>query len=93
MKPKGPLIPSPTDWRSTPGQLHARSFLRLVSRNFLGSHTLVLIDTAVWIYHFERHAWFGSAAGKIIESLEAGRFRAVASELTLLDGPVPADAC
>jgi predicted nucleic acid-binding protein len=57
----------------------------LVSRDFPGAHTRVLVDTAVWIYHFEHHARFGSAAGKVIESLEAGRFRGVASELTLLE--------
>jgi len=57
----------------------------LVSRDFPGPHTLVLIDTALWIYHFERHARFGSLAGKVIKRLEAGRFRGVASELTLLE--------
>jgi predicted nucleic acid-binding protein len=57
----------------------------LVSRDFPGTHALVLIDTALWIYHFERHAQFGSAAGKVIEGLEAGKFRGVASELTLLE--------
>ncbi|MGO9934431.1 MAG: type II toxin-antitoxin system VapC family toxin [Steroidobacteraceae bacterium] len=57
----------------------------MVSRDFPGPHALVLIDTALWIYHFERHSRFGYAAGKIIEGLEAGRFRGVASELTLLE--------
>lgn len=57
----------------------------MVSRDFPGTHALVLIDTALWIYHFERHAQFGSAAGKVIEGLEAGKFRGVASELTLLE--------
>jgi predicted nucleic acid-binding protein len=57
----------------------------LVSTDFPGSHALVLIDTSLWIYHFERHAQFGSAAGKVIEGLEAGKFRGVASELTLLE--------
>ena len=56
-----------------------------MSTDFSGPHRLVLIDTAVWIYHFEHHARFGSAAGKVIESLEAGRFRGVSSELTLLE--------
>jgi predicted nucleic acid-binding protein len=57
----------------------------LVSTDFPGTHALVLIDTSLWIYHFERHAQFGSAAGKVIEGLEAGNFRGVASELTLLE--------
>jgi predicted nucleic acid-binding protein len=45
----------------------------------------VLIDTSVWIYHFEQPPQFGATAGRIIEDLEAGKFRGVASELTLLE--------
>jgi predicted nucleic acid-binding protein len=45
----------------------------------------VLIDTGIWIYHFEQHPELGAAANKIIESLEAGEYRGVASELTLLE--------
>ena len=45
----------------------------------------MLLDTSIWIYHFEQHPQFAAAAGKIIESLEEGKFRAVASELTLLE--------
>lgn len=52
---------------------------------FPGSHKRVLIDTSVWIYHFERHPDLGSAAGRVIESLERGAFHGVASELTLLE--------
>ena len=51
----------------------------------LRQHKRVLIDTAVWIYHFEQHPEFGPAAGIAIQSLEDGRFRGVASELTLLE--------
>ncbi len=52
---------------------------------FPGRHKRVLIDTGVWIYHFEQHTDFGAAAGQVIESLEDGRFGGVASELTLLE--------
>jgi predicted nucleic acid-binding protein len=45
----------------------------------------VLLDTSIWIYHFEQHPQLAAAAGKIIESLEEGEFRGVASELTLLE--------
>lgn len=48
-------------------------------------HRRVLIDTSVWIYHFERNSTFGEAAGYVIEQLEAGKFRGIASELTLLE--------
>lgn len=56
-----------------------------MSGRFPGQHKRVLIDTSVWIYHFEQHPQFGPPAGKVIESLEAGKFRGVASELTLLE--------
>jgi predicted nucleic acid-binding protein len=56
-----------------------------VSARFPGQHKRVLIDTTVWIYHFEQHPQLGPPAGKVIESLEAGKFRGVASELTLLE--------
>ena len=52
---------------------------------FPGRHKRVLIDTSVWIYHFEQHPKFASTAGRIIEDLEQGKFRGVASELTLLE--------
>lgn len=51
----------------------------------LRGHKRVLIDTAVWTYHFEQHPQFAAPAGRIIESLEAGTFIGIASELTLLE--------
>jgi predicted nucleic acid-binding protein len=48
-------------------------------------HQRILIDTSVWIYHFELNSAFGAAADYIIEQLEAGKFRGIASELTLLE--------
>jgi predicted nucleic acid-binding protein len=56
-----------------------------VKRRWAGEHERVLIDTSIWIYHFEQHPELGAAAGKIIESLEEGEYRGVASELTLLE--------
>lgn len=52
---------------------------------FPGPHKRVLIDTSVWIYHFEQNPKLAAPAGRVIESLEAGRFRGIASELTLLE--------
>jgi predicted nucleic acid-binding protein len=57
----------------------------LVKRQFPGRHKRILIDTSVWIYHFEQHPELAEPAGKVIESLEEGEFRGVASELTLLE--------
>lgn len=51
----------------------------------VGRHKRVLIDTSIWIYHFEHHAQLGVAAGQVIEQLEDGKFRGIASELTLLE--------
>lgn len=56
-----------------------------MKRRFPGQHKRVLIDTGIWIYHFEQHPQLALAAGKIITSLEECEFRGVASELTLLE--------
>jgi predicted nucleic acid-binding protein len=56
-----------------------------VKTRFPGHHKRVLIDTSIWIYHFEQHPQLAAAAGKVIELLEEGKFRGVASELTLLE--------
>lgn len=56
-----------------------------MSAQLLDKHARVLLDTCVWIYHFEQHPLFGAAAGKVIETLEEGRFRGILSELTLLE--------
>lgn len=45
----------------------------------------VLIDTSVWIYHFEHHSRFGEAADRVLGDLESGCFEGIASELTLLE--------
>jgi predicted nucleic acid-binding protein len=57
----------------------------LVRRNVLAGHKRVLIDTSLWIYHFEGHPEFGGASSDLIAALERGQFRGVASELTLLE--------
>ena len=45
----------------------------------------VLIDSSVWVYHFEQLPEFARAAGQVIQSLEERRFRGIVSELTLLE--------
>ena len=50
-----------------------------------GKHKRVLIDTSIWIYHFEQHPKFAEPAGRLIGNLEDGKFRGIASELTLLE--------
>jgi len=65
-----------------------------VNRRFPGRHRRVLLDTSVWICHFEQRDRFGRAATRVIDDLEAGRFEGVASELMLLEllvGPLRLD--
>lgn len=57
----------------------------MVSGRLPAGHKRVLINTSVWIYHFEEHPQLGPPAGRVIEGLEEGRFRGIASELTLLE--------
>lgn len=56
-----------------------------MSAPIFGKHKRVLIDTSIWIYHFEQHAKFAKPAGRLIGSLEDGKFRGIVSELTLLE--------
>lgn len=57
----------------------------MVSSRIAGNHKRVLIDTSVWIYHFEQHVQLAAPAGQLIGRLEEGQFRGIASELTLLE--------
>ena len=57
----------------------------MVTPGPLRQHRRVLIDSSVWIYHFEQHPEFARAAGQVIQSLEEGRFRGIVSELSLLE--------
>jgi predicted nucleic acid-binding protein len=50
-----------------------------------GGHKRVLIDTSVWIYHFEGHPTLAAPAAGVLDALESGAFTGVASELTLLE--------
>jgi predicted nucleic acid-binding protein len=60
----------------------------------LEKHTLVLIDTCVWIYHLESHPRFGGPAGQVLSAVQSGVCHAVSSELTLMEliaGPLYKD--
>jgi hypothetical protein len=56
-----------------------------VKKTFPDGHKRVLTDTSIWIYRFEQHPRLAAAAGVVIESMERGKFRGVASEITLLE--------
>lgn len=57
----------------------------MVTRAFLKHHRRVLIDTSIWIYHFEQHPKLADAAASVLEAVESGRVKGVVSELTLLE--------
>jgi len=55
-----------------------------VSRAF-GKHRRILLDTSIWIYHFEGHPEFGPAATSLVTSMERGGFVGLLSELSLME--------
>ncbi len=57
----------------------------MVMPRALRGHQRVLIDSSVWIYHFEQHREFGATANRVIQGMEEGAFRGISSELTLLE--------
>jgi hypothetical protein len=57
----------------------------LVGGKLPASHRRFLIDTRVWIYHCEEHPQLGAPADRVIEKLDEGKSRGVASELTVLE--------
>jgi uncharacterized protein len=57
----------------------------LVNLKVFANHQRVLIDTSIWIYHFEQNPEYARAAAQVIERLEDGKFCGVASELALLE--------
>lgn len=57
----------------------------MVNLRVFTNHQRVLIDTSIWIYHFEQNSEYAQAAARVIEQLEGGKFRGIASELTLLE--------
>ena len=86
------IIPKPKKFAKRTRGLHsdvwqgAEAYLQVGARGLVAGliaprHQRILLDTSVWIYHFEQNATFGEAAGYVIEQLEAGRFQGVASEL------------
>jgi len=45
----------------------------------------LLLDTSVWIYHFQQHPEFGAAAARVLHDIESGRVEGIVSELSLLE--------
>lgn len=52
-------------------------------RDLISSHHIIALDSCVWIYHLENHPEYASLTKQVLEAVEAGTCKAVASELTL----------
>lgn len=48
-------------------------------------HSRLLLDTSVWIYHFQQHPEFGAAANRVLHDIESGVAEGLVSELSLLE--------
>lgn len=57
----------------------------MVKGTVLRRHRRILVDTGVWIYHLEGNEEFARPAADVLDAIESGRVRGVASELTLLE--------
>ena len=51
----------------------------------IGEGALLGVDTNLFIYHFEDNPEFGPAASRLLEAAESGRWRLVASVMSLME--------
>jgi predicted nucleic acid-binding protein len=51
----------------------------------LTGHTRLALDTAVWIYHLERHPRYLPATQELLSGVESGRWTACTSVITLME--------
>jgi len=51
----------------------------------LNGHTLVGVDTSIWIYHLEDNPRYSSLTTEILNAVETGRPRAVISVVTITE--------
>jgi predicted nucleic acid-binding protein len=54
-------------------------------KDLLSAHTVIALDSCVWIYHLEKHPEYATLTRQVLEAVEGGCCRAVSSELTLLE--------
>lgn len=51
----------------------------------LGEHTVIGLDTSIFIYHLERHPRYLPLTQELLSGVEAGRWRAIASTVALME--------
>ena len=54
-------------------------------KTVLARHSVIALDSSIWIYHFENHPDYLPVTTEILNAVEQGALRAVASELTILE--------
>ncbi len=54
-------------------------------KSLLARHRLIALDTSIFIYHFENHPDYVRLTTELLNTVEKGTIRALASELTLLE--------
>lgn len=61
---------------------------RLTER--LAAHSLICLDTPIFIYHLEAHPAYLALTQELLAGVETGRWRAVTSTITVMELTVPA---
>jgi predicted nucleic acid-binding protein len=56
----------------------------------LASHTLIGLDTSVFIYHLEAHPTYLPLTNEILNGVQSGQWRAITSAITIMELTVPA---
>lgn len=51
----------------------------------LATHTIIGLDTAVFIYHLEAHPVYLPVTKELLAGIEAGRWRAITSTVTIME--------
>ena len=53
--------------------------------DLLKKHSIIALDTCIWIYHFEQHPEFADLSSQILTAIAKRQCQAVVSELTLME--------
>ena len=56
----------------------------------LAEHSLICLDTSIFIYHLEAHPAYLALTQELLAGVETGRWRAVTSTITIMELTVPA---
>jgi predicted nucleic acid-binding protein len=54
-------------------------------KGLLGQHSVIALDTSVFIYHFEDHPEYRDITALVLDAVSRGECRAIVSELSLME--------